>query len=371
MSNFGSMQHSVFVLLGFAQDATEWQAKWRRGEKGLNPELPYEYNLASEYGMPVTYSKAYPENIVQRLMRLGCRAILGFDIVHAWRNRAAMMRSEIVWTHTETQALAVCLLRRLVRRKAKGPALIAQSIWLFDMWAHLPFYKKILYKSLLSRAEILTVHSPLNDGIARRLFPSNRVEIVKYGINTDFASFAKTSPAGRKMRVVSIGNDRHRDWKALLDAFGGATDIEVRIATPLKLQGAASNIAIKKRSSKSEILELYEWADVVVLALKPNVHASGLTVTEESAMLGVPVVCSKVGGIDYYFRDGEVFYVEPGQPNELIAAVRTIAHDDELRRSLIEKSKRRLIDAGLTSRDFVKKHVELSRDVLGLDPLSD
>ena len=308
------MQHSVFVLLGFAQDATEWQAKWRLGEKGLNPELPYEYNLASDYGMSIVYSKAYPENLAQRFVRLGFRAVLGFDILHAWRNRRDLMSSDIVWTHTETQALAVCLLRRLMRRNGKGPSLIAQSIWLFDTWTRLPFYKKVLYRWLLCRADILTVHSPLNKTIAERIFPHNRVEIVKYGINIDFPSFVKTSPAGRNTRVVSIGNDRHRDWDALLAALGGASDIDVRIATPLKLSADADNVTIKKRTSRAEILDLYEWADIVVLALKPNVHASGLTVTEESAMLGVPVVCSKVGGIDYYFRDGEIYYVDPAHP---------------------------------------------------------
>jgi glycosyltransferase involved in cell wall biosynthesis len=363
------MENTVFVLLGFAQDATEWQAKWLRGEKGLNPELPYEYNLASEYGMAVTYSKSYPENIVQKLMRLGFRAILGFDIVHAWRNRAQLMNSDIVWTHTETQALAVCLLRRLMRQNTLRPALIAQSIWLFDNWARLPLYKKKLYRWLFARADVLTVHSPLNKSLAEKLFPQNRVEIVRYGIKVNFPPFPKESPAGRKTRVVSIGNDRHRDWATLLSALNDAPDIDVRIATPLKLTGGANNVAVRKRSSKAEILDLYEWADVVVLALKPNFHASGLTVTEESAMLGVPVVCTKVGGIDYYFRDGEVYYVEPSQPNQLVEAVRTIAGDDTLRQSLIDSSKRRLIEAGLTSRDFVKKHVELSREVLGLEPL--
>jgi hypothetical protein len=264
------MANSVFVLLGFAQDATEWQAKWRNGEKGLNPEFPYEYNVASEYGMCVTYSKSYAENIAQKVIRLGLLAILGFDIVHAWRNRVQLMKSDIVWTHTETQALAVCLLRRLIRKKGQRPALIAQSIWLFDNWADLPVLKKQLYRWLLVSAEVLTVHSPLNKSLAEKVFPLNRVEIVRYGIKVDFPPFHKSSPAGRKTRVVSIGNDRHRDWKTLLAAFNDAPDVDVRIATPVKLSGGAANVSIKKRSSKAEMLELYEWADVVVLALKPN-----------------------------------------------------------------------------------------------------
>ncbi len=57
---------------------------------------------------------------------------------------------------------------------------------------------------------------------------------------------------------------------------------------------------------------MFDWADLVVVPLKPNLHASGITVIEEAVILGLPVICSHAGGLEAYFSAEEVFYVEGG-----------------------------------------------------------
>jgi Glycosyl hydrolases family 16/Glycosyl transferases group 1 len=113
-----------------------------------------------------------------------------------------------------------------------------------------------------------------------------------------------------------------------------------------------------------ELMALYEWADLVALALKPNLHASGITVIEEATVFGLPVVCTDAGGLTAYFGEGEVRYVPPGGPAALQEALAALAADPTECARMVERAQRRMLDAGLTSRDFAKRHAELSRDLL-------
>ena len=103
-----------------------------------------------------------------RLWRRGLRKLLGFDAIHALRNARRMRECDIVWTHTECQTLSVLALRKW---HGAGPRVIGQSIWLFDDWPRLPAPLRSLHRWLLRDADVLTVHSPANLEVVRRLLP--------------------------------------------------------------------------------------------------------------------------------------------------------------------------------------------------------
>src|SRR6202040_2023539 len=175
----------VFVHLAHGFGASQWEAKWKRSEIiGINDRLPYGYFWAREDRCLVEYSEDKEEWLVGKLVRLGIRALLGFDFVHAWRNRRSIGRAEVVWTHTESQYLAVLLLFQ-ARRRTRRPKLIAQSVWLFDRWDRLSRPRRWFYAWLMRQADVLTVHSPENLQRARELFPMCRSEIVPFGIRTE------------------------------------------------------------------------------------------------------------------------------------------------------------------------------------------
>jgi glycosyltransferase involved in cell wall biosynthesis len=123
------------------------------------------------------------------------------------------------------------------------------------------------------------------------------------------------------------------------------------------------NSSLVRPKLNTEYLQLYHWADVVALALFPNLHGSGITVIEEATVFGIPVVVSDVGGLRGYFSDQEVRYVPAADPAAMREAIRTLA-DDDGRARMVERAQHRLIDAGLTSRDFARRHAELSRELL-------
>jgi beta-glucanase (GH16 family)/glycosyltransferase involved in cell wall biosynthesis len=362
----GDRPIGVFVHLARGFGAAQWRARWERGEIiGLNDPLPYGYFHAAEHDCAVAYSEDRPETLVGRLFRLGVRALLGFDLVHAWRNRRGIRGAEIVWTHTESQHLAVLLLLRSCPR-SRRPKVIAQSVWLFDAWPHLSRPKRWFYAKLLGGADVLTVLAPENLKIVRALFPRQRTQMVPYGIPADAVPRRSPRPAHHPLRVLSLGSDRHRDWATLVAAIEGAADYELRIVAP-RLAPAfarAENVTIFHPKNNAELAALYEWADVVALALTPNLHASGITVVEEATVFGLPVVCTDTGGLAAYFAEGEVLYVPAGQPEALRTAIARLARDDAARCRMVDRAQRRMIEAGLTSRDYARRHAELSHELL-------
>jgi glycosyltransferase involved in cell wall biosynthesis len=363
-------QIRVFVHLARGFGATQWQAKWNRGEiVGLNDYLPYGYFWAQEHGCSIEYSEDQHEGLFGQVVRLSIRLLLGFDFVHAWRNRRGICSAEVVWTHTESQHLAVLLLLR-ARKLSARPKVIAQSVWLFDIWPHLWPPKRWLYAKLIAGADVLTVHSPENLRVVRHLFPRQRSQMIPYGIKADGIIRQGYRPAHRPVRVLSVGSDRHRDWPTLVAAVAELRDCELRIVArcldPALTRG--DNVTLAHAKTLAELIALYDWADLVALALTPNLHASGITVVQEATVFGLPVVCTNTGGLTAYFAEGEVRYVPAGQPAALRRAIAALTADDGERWRMVERAQRRMAEAGLSSKRFGQRHAELSHELLRKPP---
>jgi glycosyltransferase involved in cell wall biosynthesis len=356
----------VFVHLARGFGASQWQERWDRGEIiGLNERLPYGFFWARQDDCVVEYSEDRREGALGAACRLGVRLVLGFDFIHAWRNRSGLLAAEIVWTGTESQYLAVLMLLRCHRGRDR-PKVIAQSIWLFDTWPRLSILKRWLYRRLIADAAVLTVHSAEGLRVAHTLFPRQRAVFMPFGIGADDIMSSRPARVHHPIRVLSAGNDRHRDWATLITAIRDWPDAELRIVAPRLPSGLklGANVALVHPKTNAEYLELYRWADVVALALKPNLHGSGITVIEEATIFGLPVVVTDVGGLRGYFSDQEVRYVPASDPDATREAIKAVAKD-ELFIPMVERAQRRMIEAGLTSRGFARRHAQLSREVLG------
>jgi glycosyltransferase involved in cell wall biosynthesis len=357
----------VFVHLAHGFGAQSWEHRWKEGKVlGINEPLPYGYYRADAMGCRLTHSQDRQESAPTRFFRLGIRAVLGFDLIHAWRNFEAARNADVIWTHTESQFLAILLLLQRTPRPQR-PKLIAQSIWLFDQWHTFSRLKKRLLSVLIRQADVLTVHTPANLAVARQLFPEVQSELVLFGIAADVKITPTLRPLKKPLNIVSLGNDRHRDWKLLIDAIAGQQDWTLKIASHKvnpSLLGDATNVDIVKLKTNDELFALYQWADLLVLAIKPNLHASGITVIQEAALQGVPVICSDTGGLRAYFSDDEVRFVPPQDTAALQNAIRDLANYPDVRLKLAQNAQARMGPRDLSSESFVRRHVEISRDLL-------
>lgn len=357
----------VYVHLAHGYDARDWRRRFDEGSLiGVNEPSPYGYHHAESPDCRLRFSRDAAEGRIGRLVRGGLRLVLGFDLVHAWRNRAALHDADVVWTHTESQHLGIAAMLKLMPC-ARRPKLLAQSVWLMDRWDALDPLRKALYRWLMSEASILTFHSPLNHAKAQQRFPNRSCELVCFGINADAKLAPCDAAAHAGVRILAVGNDRHRDWPLLLEAFGGRPGYQVRIATgSLSSTDVAryGNVTIVRLAHNGELMPLYRWADAVVLPLRPNLHASGSTVLQEAALAGRPAICSRAGGLDSYFTDDEVSFVPTGDPDALRRAVDAAAADRPAALRRAQAAQARMALDGLSSRAFARAHVALSHRML-------
>jgi glycosyltransferase involved in cell wall biosynthesis len=359
---------SVFVHLSYGLDAEKWREKY---EAGLVPdEVPYGYHHAENRSYLIRFSSDKPENKVMNICRRAVSRILGFDVIHAWRNRKGIFNCDVIWTHTEREHLAVALLMMMLPRR-KRPRLIAQSIWLFDDWKNIPVFKRLFYLALMKKADVLTVLSTSNLRVARKLLPKARVELVKFGISLDSFPISRsrniTSRPHKPCRVLSLGNDRDRDWNTLVTAFKNNDAFRVKIASSGVAQSllkGVNNIEVVRPRSLHEIRNLYRWADVVVVPLRRNLHASGITVILEATTLGIPVVCTNVGGLRTYFPATEVNYVPPNQPDKLFDKVIEVIDNYGVMTERVHRAQQRIIKDRLTTEGFADRHCAITQDIL-------
>lgn len=354
----------VFVHLAREFDARNWERRWAEGKVlGINERLPYGYFRAAGDGCAIAYSQDKTRNKREHLLGAFVSSIVGADLVHAFRNRRGIYGADVVWTHTELQSLAVLLLFAILFWKPR-PKLIAQSVWLMDRWPRLGWIKRAVVSRLLAKADILTFLSPENCKAAQKLFPEARCEFVPFGINTDDIPPLKREKAHHPLRIVSVGNDPDRDWETLIEAVRTLPHCTLKIVSK-KVKAAdvasAPNIEVLSISSNDQLLAAFSSADIFAVPLKPNLHASGITVIEEAAIRGVPIIATDTGGLRAYFPAEEVFYIPPGDPGALRNAILKLAEDDALRFGLAKGAQERMRSGRLSSRAYAKRHAELSR----------
>lgn len=330
----------------------------------------YGYHHAQSDAFNLTYSQDARESKPVRLLRRALKAALGFDFIHTWRNRAEMLRSDVIWTHTEQEWLSAALMLLLSGRKAgaeASPLLLAQSVWLLDKWPSYGILRSWFYRKLMKRADQLTTLASENAELCRRYFDRDARPLL-YGLNT--RDFPVNTPSEWKphtpLRIAAIGNDRDRDWETLIKAFGNDARYTVKLATRRRIPASlrASNVEIALFSGIRKQHELYDWADVIVVPLRPNTHASGITVMLEAAAVGKPMVVTNVGALQDYFPAGEAFYIPPFNPQALREAADQLAAEPMEALRQAQAAAGGLLSRDLTTRHYAMQHMRITQDML-------
>ncbi len=354
----------VFVHLARDKDERAWRNAKAAGQLvGINDETPYGYGRAKNMGCHVEFSRSGAENALGAALRMGLRVLLGFDLMHAWRQRDAIRRADFVWTHTESQYLAVATVARATRAPTR---LLGQTVWLMDRWPELGFLRRAFYRRLIRDIDILTFHSSLNLGRAQALFPEKRLERVRFGIPAEAAAEPKRR-AAQPVEVLAMGNDRHRDWACLIEAVAGRADMNLQIlsnAVRPRLARGASNIRIGRARNQGELVAALRKATLVCVPLLPNLHASGITVIQEAVLAGVPVVATDTGGLDAYFARDEIKYVPAGDARALRAALIELAADPDAALAQARRAQTRMTSGEIGAEAYIRRHVELTREIL-------
>ncbi len=357
------MSINVHVHLFYGADPRTYR-------QGDNIGCLYGYHHAESDEFHLTYSQDARESKPVKLVRRALKAVLGFDMIHTWRNRDEILRSDVIWTHTEHEYLAVALLMMMNGsrfRTAARPLLLAQSIWLFDKWPEYGMLRRWFYRKLIAYTDVLTTHSSVNAALCQRYLQRDATQVF-YGLNT--GDFPVQPPHDwtphTPLRIAAIGNDRDRDWRTLIEAFGNDARYQVRLATRRRIPASlrAPNVEIASASGLAKQRELYAWADILVVPLRPNSHVSGLTVTLEAAAVGKPMVVTNVGGLQEYFSARAAAYVPPFDAHALRDAADRLAASPGNALRQARAAAAELVSRDLTTQHFAQQHVRITRDLL-------
>jgi len=362
------MTFRVHVQLPYGLDATKTEQQFHQG---LCPDrVAYGFHHAEGLCEGVTYSVDAPESWIQSLVRKILFKALGFDVMHAWRNRARIDRADIIWTMLECDYLAVLLIFAL-RPWVKTKPVIAQNVWLFNDIMKMGPIRRFLYMALAARATILTTHSRTYIEIMRTYLPKSDIRLMLFGISRD-AFFGGTDRPRRNsdgpIRLFSAGNDRTRDWKTLLDAFGNDERFCLTIVCDWvgdEYLKKYRNLELIRRPSMARFRQLYRDADFVIVSMVDNAY-SGITVALESVALGVPVVSSRTGGVPTYFDETEVLYASPANPHDLREKV--VSCSSRERREIAERARLRFVACGYSTEEMIHRYIHLSREILDTQP---
>lgn len=307
------------VLLRAEFDAAAYERSWRTG--ATPDRLPYGLENEPE-GWRFEVARARFGSRLGVLAGKAIRRVTGFDLAHAWLNRRFLTSAEAVYCHSEVEYLGAAAVLLLTRNRST--CLLGQTIWLFHSYDTMPRWRRALLGRLLARVDVLVYNAEPNLEIGEALFPGQRHEYVPFGVSRVFAA---PTAVKKTWDVVSVGNDVSRDWP-VLEAALGDLGLRARVATGEKVLKHVQ-AQVGRTESLQELRELYAAARCVVIAVRPNSHAGGITSLLEAAASATAVIATRAGGLDSYFDDDAVRFVPAGSAEELREAITELIGDED------------------------------------------
>ncbi len=168
--------------------------------------------------------------------------------------------------------------------------------------------------------------------------PEDRTQLFLQHVDNQFFTPGPPSPHKKRPVVAAVGLER-RDYVTLAEATKDLdVDVWVDAWSPAARRKTSSfpaeppaNLSYRK-STPTELVQLYRDADVVVVPMLPNIYA-GITSLTEGLACERPIVASRVIGLaDYLAPPDGITPVEPCDPAAMRAAiVRLLENPDEAR----------------------------------------
>ena len=317
------------TLTAILDEGLDFPAYAAAYERGQAPDR-YPYGLE---GLPEGWDLRFPvaraPSRIRGLVRRVVRRATGVDAVAALGRWSDIRQADVIYSHSEADYLGVALVLRLMR--ARRPVLVGQTIWLFAGWADLPPWRQRWLRYLMSRVDLFVYNARDNARLGEEIMPAGRHRYVPFGVSRVFGE-AGVWAGGRRGNplVVSVGNDRARDWRTLAGAVDGLpATVDVRLASREAPPGM-ERAETRATTSVPELCALYRDAALLVVPLLPNAHASGITTILEGAAVGTPLVATDAGGLREYFDDDAIRFVAPGDPGALRSAMMDLLGDRDL-----------------------------------------
>ena len=259
-------------------------------------------------------------------------AVLGLPLWATYRlarrdARAILQRYDAVIVTTNAFGVALALLTRLGLCK---PHLIFIAMGLVDFAT--PKRILLMYRTVFRHVSVLSLGRPEVAFLKDRL-PGIAVDYLPFGVDSRFwrpaGAAAETTPDDPY--VLSIGNDRHRDYATLLRAWKPDYP-QLKIVTKQRIPTAyiPANVTVisgdwhRQVLNDEQIRTLMQRALFVVLPILDTIQPSGQSACLQAMACGKAVIISDIQGIwdrDMIRNDENCRLVLPESVAELQAVI--------------------------------------------------
>jgi glycosyltransferase involved in cell wall biosynthesis len=297
------------------------------------------------------------------------------------RLRARVQRRGMPWYKlsdlaAELRALPGCLLGRAdivhffdgehsaqyLPRWLKGarlgrPKLVATYHQMPDM------LEGLLAKDVVARLDHVTLVSPAQLPYFRVLLPADRVQVILYGIDTDF--FAPPPSREKQATAFTTITTGHwmRDWtavRAVAEAFRAEPSFTFHVVTdrPTGLDDV-TNVVIHRNVDDATLRALYQAADCLFL---PLLGATANNALLEGIACGLPVVSTALPSVRAYLPGGEAILVDRNDPRLLGDALVRLRRDAGLRTTMGVRARARAeeLSWARVARDYERLYARLA-----------
>lgn len=272
------------------------------------------------------------------------RALLLIPVINKYR---------VIITNTDGINLAICFLKRL--KIINIPVIYA--VGLFYIQGELvktiknnkeSFFLKF-YKWILNGADHITYHAPIEKDklLKLGLYNPAKCTYIAMGSDGQFFSNPSTTPEDGSL-IVSVGKDRARDYKTLIDSANKLTNYKfVIICRRKSLEGLVipANVQTFFDIPYFDVAAWYRKASIIVIPIKEMNRSSGQMTLTDAIQSSKPIIISDVVGIAHYnLKNGQdLIKVKPESAEELACAIKKLSSSKVLRekfkKSALNKAK--------------------------------
>jgi len=170
--------------------------------------------------------------------------------------------------------------------------------------------------------------------------PDGKLGVFHFGVDVQYWF---PNQSRRQDFLLSVGNDRNRDYQTLLTAL--PKEQHLKIVTRRKVKLRSQNIKLINGISDSELRAFYQTCMFTVIpSVKLNCESSGLSCILQAMACSSPVIASYTPGLAELFEDyKDILFYKPEEPDDLREKIQVLLHDVNLQERLAVSARKKVL----------------------------
>ncbi|WP_417500287.1 hypothetical protein [Methylophaga sp.] len=266
-------------------------------------ELLYGYRELQGFGLDVNmlsdrdFNLDVSPNFLMRYLNALLYWLIGIPGWSLWRlylKRELFEKSDVVVVTTNTFGVCLAVLLRLNLLPCK---LVFIAMGLVE--TNTPKRWRVVYRWILANCGVLALAE--RDSEALTTMIGREVPYIPFGVDFDFWGASIEAEAAEKY-ILSIGNDRHRDYSSLVEAWRPWFP-KLKIVTKLEVSPQTANVEViygdwhRQALSDLEIRRMVNNAICTILPIRDTVQPSGQSAALQSMACGKAVLLTDFAGL--------------------------------------------------------------------------